>query len=546
MKRRSFLAGLSAAAAGSVLFPRTGWGRGGRAATHLLPHPFVEAHPEAVFVRRTTVGDKLDANAKRAEGLAFAREYFSAHEDSGVPFENALAIKPNLTCTMGTGNTPEGMGIITDIDFMDGLFGGIRETGFPGYNMFAREANWMANGYCTGEYLVTGQRMNAVAAKHGMHLFDFQSGRNIYDMRFQDLKVGTEVIWRDVADGVMFNRIGFLAPCNDEQSWLINIAKFKTHSMGMTLCTKNLQGMVVAPLVHFCEGLNTTKNRSGEERSVFHADIEQRVTEAYARHRAAGIPRWDRPEREGMSGFAMEVWAHRTLDSISVTSVGLNIIEGIYGRNGDGFTKGPGPDNTAQDFMSNVLIFGKDPLLVDVVGTWLAGHEPGNFGLFHLARERGLLGEMDPRRIPLYDWNGGTPQIAVLEDQSRTPLVCPYLRRDYSGQSEEYYHLVNEPFDYSTLSAAPVASAPLRVHIRALTNPVRDSVLIEYTLPRAGRAHIDVYDIRGSRVATFPMGWKPEGTHTLRWHTGRLPAGLYVARFASAPGNAHCRITVLR
>ncbi|MCZ7555723.1 MAG: DUF362 domain-containing protein [Bacteroidia bacterium] len=546
MKRRDFLAGVTTAAAAGVLFPRTGWGRRTPAPSHLQPHPFVEAHPESVFIRRTNVGDKLDTNAKRAEGLSFAREYFTGHESTGIPFSHALAVKPNLTCTTGTGNTPEGMGIITDIDFMDGLFGGIRETGFPGYNMFAREANWMANGYCTGEYLVTGQRMQAVTAKHGMHLFDFPSGRNIYDMRFQDLQTGTEVIWRDVPDGVMFNRIGFLAPCNDEQSWLLNIAKFKTHGMGMTLCTKNLQGMVVAPLVHFCEGLEATKNRSGAERSVFHADIEQRVTEAYARHRAAGIPRWDRPETDGMGGLGMETWAHRTLDSIRVTNVGLNIIEGIYGRNGNGFTKGPGPNDTPQDFMSNVLIFGKDPLLVDVVGTWLAGHEPGNFGLFHLARERGLLGQMDPRRIPVYDWNGGTPQLAVLEEMPRTPLVCPYLRRNYDGQSEEYYHLVNEPFDYSTLSAAPAAGLPLHVHIKALTNPVRDSALIEYTLPRAGNAHIDLYDIRGSRVASFSEGWKAEGTHTLRWHTGHLPAGLYIARIASVSGNAHCRVTLLR
>ncbi len=546
MKRRNFIAGMTAAAAGSLLLPRIGWSSGRRVPAFLRPHPFVEAHPEAVFVLHTSVIDKLDADAKRAEGLNFAREFFAAHEDTGIPFEHALAFKPNLTCTMGTGNTPEGMGIVTDMDFLDGLFGGIRETGFPGYNMFAREANWMANGYCNGEYLVTGQRMNAIAAKHGMHLFDFQSGRNIYDLRLGDLQAGTEVIWRDVPDGVMFNRIGYLAPCNDENSWLINVAKLKTHGMGVTLCTKNLQGMVVAPYVHFCEGVEATKNRSEDERKVFHADFEQRIDVAYARHVAAGIPRWDKPGRDTSAGYGMEVWAHRTLDSISVTPTGLNMIEGIYGRNGNGFTKGPGPNETPEEFMSNILIFGKNPLLVDVIGTWLAGHEPGNFGLFHIARERGLCAQIDPSRIPLYDWDHGTPRLVNLAEQTRTPLVSPYIRRDYNGQNEAYYHLVNEPFDYSTLGTSPTPDRPAVLALAALTNPVRDTALLEYTLPKSGTAEIGIYDIRGSRVAFFSEGWRQAGTHSLRWNTGRLPAGMYVARLGANAGSAHCRIVVLR
>ncbi len=546
MKRRDFLAGISAIAAGSTVLPRLLRANPGRLPSFLLPHPFVEAHPEAVFIRKTAVTDKLDAAAKKNEGLLFGREYFTPHIDTGIPFEHALAIKPNLTCTSGTGNTPEGMGIITDIDFLDGLFGGIRQTGFPGFNMFVREANWMGNGYCTGEYLVTGQRMNTVTTRHGMHLFDFQSGRNIYDLRLEDLQTGTEVIWRDVADGVLFNRIGYLAPCNDDNSWLINIAKFKSHSMGLTLCTKNLQGMVVAPYVHFCEGVDGTKSRSETERRVFNVDFEQRIDEAYARHAAAGIPRWDRPGRDTNGGYGMETWAQRTLDSISVTPTGLNIIEGIYGRNGNGFTKGPGPGDTPEDFMSNILVFGKNPLLVDVVGTWLGGHEPGNFGLFHIARERGMCPEIDPSRIPVYDWNSGTPQLTALTDLTRTPLVCPYLRRDYNGQSEAYYHLVDEPFDYSTLSAASPTARPKNPEIRSLTNPVRDSALLEYVLDRAGTADIDVYDIRGRKVAAFGEGWRNAGAHTVRWNPGRLAAGMYIARLGTRTGAAHCRVMVVR
>jgi hypothetical protein len=54
--------------------------------------------------------------------------------------------------------------------------------------------------------------------------------------------------------------------------------------------------------------------------------------------------------------------------------------------------------------MTNIVIFGKNPYLVDNVGHWLGGHEPGNFGLFHIAMERGKLGVINPMKIPVYEW----------------------------------------------------------------------------------------------------------------------------------------------
>ena len=164
----------------------------------------------------------------------------------------------------------------------------------------------------------------------------------------------------------------------------------------------------------------------------------------------AGIPRWDRPGTNYNSGYGMERWAQRTCDSLSVTDVGLSVIEGIYGRNGNGFMIGPGPDGKAEDFMTNILIFGKDPFRVDIIGTWLAGHEPGNFGFFHIAKERGLSNVVNPWDIPVYLWDKNNPQQTSLSNFERIPLVTTYLRRDYNGQTEAQYHLVDEPFDYQS------------------------------------------------------------------------------------------------
>ena len=73
----------------------------------------------------------------------------------------------------------------------------------------------------------------------------------------------------------------------------------------------------------------------------------------------------------------------RMIDAYSVIPTGINIVEGIYGRDGDGFSGGPHNGKPA-DYMCNNIIFGKDAFRVDIISHWLAGHEPGNFGLFHI------------------------------------------------------------------------------------------------------------------------------------------------------------------
>ena len=140
-----------------------------------------------------------------------------------------------------------------------------------------------------------------------------------------------------------------------------------------------------------------------------------------------GIPRWDRPGPAG--GLWMEQWCQRTIDSVSVTPTLFNVVEGIYTMDGDGFGLGPhaplGPQGaTCRAYLSNLALFGANPFLVDVIAHWIAGHEPGNFGLFHLARERGRLSTFNPRRIPLYLWEDGHAREIALDTIPRTPLVC--------------------------------------------------------------------------------------------------------------------------
>ena len=111
-------------------------------------HPFIEAHPEAVFIKRTNVPVKTDAQAKHSAGVEFAQEIFVYGTTAGIPLSHKIAIKANVTYTEGMGNTAAGIGIVTDRHFTEGLFEGMKGLGFQAKDMYLREGNWLKNGYC--------------------------------------------------------------------------------------------------------------------------------------------------------------------------------------------------------------------------------------------------------------------------------------------------------------------------------------------------------------------------------------------------------------
>lgn len=546
MQRRTFLKSILTSGAATILVPSLSVARRFTpSAQYFSLHPFIDAHPEAVFILKTSVSAKTATAEKLTTGFDLARQIFTLSDTGGIPLSHMMAIKPNFTCTNGAADFVDGMGIRTDVPFLEGLIQGMKQVGFSAQNMFMRESNWMGDAYCPNDRLVGG--VKEMAQRTGTNLFNFTSGRSIEQLSFDTLAEGTEVVWKDCPNGVVLRRIGYLAPFNRQDAWILNVAKFKAHGMGLTTCIKNLQGTVVNPLVSFCEGVDSTKARPPKIFTHFNPNIEQDIDKLYARHVSERYPRWDKPGRDTQSGYGMETWAQRTCDSHSVMSPGFHMIEGIYGRNGDGFSAGPGPGNKAQDFMSNVVIFGKDPFRVDIIGHWLGGHEPGNFGLFHIAKERGLLNVLNPKSIPVYSWENGSPKLTPLTDFARTPLVTKYIRRDYNGQTEAEYHLVDEPFDYGPTGTPEIPSRPSTAILKQnYSNPFRASTTIEYTLPSGSYAKLEVFDEAGDRIDLLVDGWQPAGTHMAAWDASRRSAGTYFYRFSANGWSATRKMIVIR
>jgi hypothetical protein len=534
MRRRQFLKAGGLAGAAALLKPELVFARRQQNGPYFDLHPFVRDHPEAVFIKVTRVAEKTDAQAKLRAGQELAAELFSSSPTAGYAQSSKIAIKPNLTC-LGGDFSANRMGIITDADFVGGLIQGMKDgLGLDGGQFYLREGNHLGDAYCPDNQALEWYR--PMAQRLGAHLTDFDSGRPMAAASLANLEEGAEVIWRQVPGGVIFRRIGYVAPLNAPDAFNINIAKFKAHGMGITLTSKNWQGSNVHPYVHYCENLSRlTRGKASAFVDDVNPEYLETVTALHTQHLEEGTPRWDRPGTDWNSGWGMEGWAQKTLDNLAASSMDLAMIEGIYGRDGN-WMDGP-HGGAAHDFMSNIVVFGRNPIKVDIIGHWLAGHEPGNFGLFHAALTRGLTDTVDPRAVPVYAWEGGQPVRQPLETLARTPLMTYYLQRDYEGQTEPHWHMVDEPFDYPTPTVV-AASAQAAPHSHILgqnyPNPFNASTLIEYQLPQAGAARVEIFNSSGQLVEVLVDRWHAAGSHTAAWNAAQQATGTYFYRFSGA------------
>jgi hypothetical protein len=531
--RRHFFKQISYAGGSALLLPFSASRLLGRSrAQYFAVHQFIENNPDAVFLMKTDINVKTNATAIKQAGIDFAASVFVGTDDAGIgiPLDYAFAIKPNLTAWRwdnGTVPFEEVMGIITDVNFVEGIIEQMKSMGIGAGHIYVREVNGTEN--------ITEGGYGAMRVRTGADV-------QVITTSITDISP-EKVAWKEVNGGYFFKRIPYLSPINAPNSWLLNVAKFKAHGMGLTLCAKNLQGSIVKNYQTHCDPynhINPNIDRDDIRENTFNL-----IRSNYDRHVADGVPRWKTAGTDFTGGLGMETWASRCTDNNSAVRPGLHVIEGIYGRDGNGFYQGP-HDGAGMDFMTNIIIFGKNAYHTDIIGHYLGGHEPGNFGLFHLALERGLSAYLNPADIPLYEWkNDGSAELKQLSDFERTPLLTRYIRQP----DESYYHMVNEPYDYS---ATPVAAQHREqkpetfVLNQNYPNPFNPNTTIQFNLPRTGRVRIDVYNSLGERVSVLADGYFNQGAHMVNWHAGHLPSGTYYYRMRTASFSKTRRMVVLK
>ena len=200
--------------------------------------------------------------------------------------------------------------------------------------------------------------------------------------------------------------------------------------------------------------------------------------------------------------------------------------------------------------MTNVIIFGKNPFYVDIIGHWLGGHEPGNFGLFHLAKERSFISSINPMKIPVYEWKAnGNAVLTPLINFERTSLKTYYLQRNYNGQNEPYWHLCNEPYDYNetgidlfNTSDRPEAF----VLFQNYPNPFNPSTSIEFRIPKNGFAKLEIFNTRGEIIDVLVNKYCQKGSHMVVWNSRNYPSGVYFYRLQFGSFNETKRMSLVK
>lgn len=413
LTRRGLLGG-GAALAASVAAPRYGWAA--ESARYFGVHPFIEANKKAVFIRRTNAASRLDALGMKREGLALGRGIFVPMDRPGVPVTHQAVLKPNVLTYLAADKTRVNWG--TDPGFYEGLVVSLREVGLRKFHYV--EANYRSSRWSVA--------YDEVHERHGVQVCEPQRRAAHYDR-------GEGMNWSRPADAVVYRDVPHYPPIHEKDTWLFNIAKWRSHGMCLTQACKNAQGLAVWPFQRFCPGWAMVTGAPEHMRRHVSKDVVERVTKYLDSHRRMGYSRYD--SSADLGPLRQEIWAHKTCDHLSTLDFGLHMIEAIYAKNED-------PEDAVKEFLPNMVMFGKDPFRLDLVGLWLGGHEPGNVHFYRIAKERGLSDTFNPWEVPVYEWTDEGPVRRKLTDFPRTMLKTYYLQKD----NEPRYHMVDEPFDY--------------------------------------------------------------------------------------------------
>ena len=378
-------------------------------------HPFIRANPKAVFIRRTKVAGRLDFVGMRREGLHLGRRIFESRLDGGIPLTHRVVLKPNVL-TVRENGVQVNWG--TDADFYDGLLTALHETGLRRFHYV--EANYRSSRW--------SEKYDNVHERLGVDVLEPQR-------RAAHYKREEGMNWAKPDDAVVYGRVPHYPPIHEPDTWLFNIAKWRSHGMCLTQACKNAQGLAVWPFQRFCPGWAMVTGVPDFMKPFIQKDVVARVGRYLESHKRMGYGRYASeadlgPERQ-------EIWAHKTCDHLSTLRFGLHMVEAIYAKNED-------PADPVREYLPNFVMFAKDPFRLDLVGLWLGGHEPGNVHFYRIAKERGLSDTFNPWEVEVYEWTDDGPVRRRLTDFPRTMLKTYYLQKP--GEPE--FHLVTERFDY--------------------------------------------------------------------------------------------------
>lgn len=92
----------------------------------------------------------------------------------------------------------------------------------------------------------------------------------------------------------------------------------------------------------------------------------------------------------------------------------------------------------------------------------------------------------------------------------------------------------------------PLAVPPAVTLGQNYPNPFNPSTVIRYSLKSSGAVRLEVYNIKGQKVATLAEGFKQAGDHQLEWDAAGMPSGVYYYTLTTAQGSATRKCVLLK
>jgi Secretion system C-terminal sorting domain len=75
-------------------------------------------------------------------------------------------------------------------------------------------------------------------------------------------------------------------------------------------------------------------------------------------------------------------------------------------------------------------------------------------------------------------------------------------------------------------------------------NPFRNETIIKFTLPRAGKVNLSLFDMNGRLVKVLVNEAKESGTHAVNLNSGILSSGLYYYKLQTVDNSAVKKLTI--
>lgn len=482
----------------------------GASATHFKFASFLEENPNAVFIRRTAVNARTDHAGFEREGHTLAQMLFEP-SDRGWSVHTPVVIKPNIVRSGPKAGDPPELteGVNTNAYFVGGFIDGMRTICDSDFTLVERGAY---------DFVFKMRGYTALSQQKQFRLI------NYLRPTYKDYR-DNELNWLDVQDGYMLKRIPVLRPVMDPGTLFINMPTFKTHFVGIvTLASKNHQGVVPTGYGHFCRALEGITELDPEQLEHFQpaSEIKKFVMREKIRHMREGYFRWLAQDSRD------EVWVHRILDTLTAVKPNLSVIEGIIARDGDYAFHG-------KHYLYNVVIFGRNPLYVDMIGHYLAGHYPWNVGLFRIARERDCIPTVLPQNVDVYELTDEGPQLIENVEgwQKKYPLaLLHHSDRTMKRTDRKYFVFLDQPVTDEILKGEKF-SRDMNFRISP-PGDERSSFDFSYSVERAGDVELNIYNAEGQTIHSVHRH-QASGFHNMLWNTcGHhgipVPKGQYAAQ----------------